>query len=57
VRRRRARLGGAPARTVAWRGKGDVSALAGKPVRLRFAMRDAKLHAFQFSGAAGGGKQ
>ena len=25
-----------------------VNALAGKPVRLRFVMRDAKLYAFQF---------
>jgi hypothetical protein len=25
-----------------------VSALAGKPVRLRFVMKDAKLYAFQF---------
>ncbi|MCC6538323.1 MAG: hypothetical protein IT162_12275 [Bryobacterales bacterium] len=33
----------------AWRGgQTDVSALAGKPVRLRFKMRAAKLYAFQF---------
>ena len=32
-----------------WRQQGpDVSALAGRPVRLRFVMRSAKLFAFQF---------
>jgi len=31
-----------------WQGKADVSALAGKPVRLRLRMRAAKLYAFQF---------
>jgi hypothetical protein len=31
-----------------WRGKSDVSALAGKPVRLHLRMRSAKLYAFQF---------
>ena len=36
------------AKAVTWRGKDDVSALAGKPVQLRFVMRDAKLYAFQF---------
>jgi len=34
--------------TVAWNGNPDVSALAGKPVRLRFEMRAAKLYTFQF---------
>ncbi|MDX9867153.1 MAG: hypothetical protein RBT78_04445 [Kiritimatiellia bacterium] len=35
--------------TVAWKGKGtDVSALAGKPVRIRYEIRDADLYAFQF---------
>ena len=34
--------------TVGWGDKSDVSALAGKPVRLRFEMRSAKLYAFQF---------
>jgi hypothetical protein len=29
-------------------GKADVSALAGKPVRLHLRMRSAKLYAFQF---------
>ena len=32
---------------------GQISdALAGRPVRLRFAMRDMKLYAFQFAAAA-----
>lgn len=31
-----------------WNGQSDVSALVGKPVQLRFVMRDAKLYAFQF---------
>jgi hypothetical protein len=35
-------------RPVKWRGKGDLSALAGKPVRLRVVFRDADLYAFQF---------
>ena len=33
---------------VTWRGSPNVSSLAGKPVRLRFEMRSAKLYAFQF---------
>lgn len=36
------------AHTVTWRGNPDVSPLAGTPIRLRFEMRAAKLHAFQF---------
>ena len=32
-----------------WNGSSDVSSLAGKPVRLRFVMRDTKLYAFQFT--------
>ncbi len=36
------------AATVTWQGKDDLSALTGKPVQLRFVMRDAKLYAFQF---------
>ena len=36
-------------RGVAWKGGGDVSALAGKPVRLRFVLRDADVYAFRFS--------
>jgi len=35
-------------RIVTWQGRDDVSAVAGKPVRLRFVMRDAKLYAFRF---------
>ena len=33
---------------VTWKGKADVKELEGKPVRLRFVMRDARLYAFQF---------
>jgi hypothetical protein len=35
-------------RPVRWKGKEDVSPVAGKPVRLRFVFRDADLYAFQF---------
>ncbi|MFB3829070.1 MAG: hypothetical protein ACE15B_20045 [Bryobacteraceae bacterium] len=35
-------------RTVTWKGSSDVSALAGKPIRLRFLLHDADLYAFQF---------
>ena len=35
-------------RTVVWRGKSDVKPLEGKPVRLRFAITNADLYAFQF---------
>ena len=35
-------------RTVAWRGNPDVGALAGRPVRLRFEVRDADLYSFRF---------
>jgi len=31
-----------------WQGNEDVSPLAGKPVKLRFVMRDTKLYSFQF---------
>jgi len=41
--------GNAVAKPVTWGGSGDVSALAGAPVKLRFVMRDAKLFAFQFT--------
>ena len=34
---------------VAWEGGGDVSSLAGKPVRLRFTLMDADLYAFKFN--------
>lgn len=36
------------ARTVAWKSGADISALAGKPVRLRFQMKDADLFALEF---------
>ncbi|NIP27759.1 MAG: hypothetical protein GWN67_25095 [Phycisphaerae bacterium] len=35
-------------RVVTWNGKSAVAKLTGKPVRLRFVMRDADLYAFQF---------
>jgi hypothetical protein len=35
-------------RTVAWRSRPDLGALAGKPVRLRFDVRDADLYSFRF---------
>jgi len=38
------------AHTVTWAGQSDLSALAGKPLRLHFAMRSTKLYAFQFEG-------
>ncbi|MGE3315274.1 MAG: hypothetical protein AB7O26_09170 [Planctomycetaceae bacterium] len=34
---------------VYWKGKSDVSSLAGKPVRLRINLKRAKLYAFQFT--------
>lgn len=36
-------------RTITWRGKSDMSSVAGKSVRLRFQLNDAKLFAFQFA--------
>ncbi|HSW46625.1 MAG TPA: hypothetical protein VLM89_13765 [Phycisphaerae bacterium] len=35
-------------RPVTWKGSGNLSALAGQPVRLRVAFRDTDLYAFQF---------
>jgi len=35
-------------RTVAWKGNADLGALAGKPVRLRFEVKDADLYSFRF---------
>ena len=35
-------------RVVSWKGGSDVSVLAGKPVRLRFALKDADLYSIQF---------
>ena len=34
---------------VRWKGDSDVSALAGKPIRLRFVMKDADLFALKFN--------
>jgi hypothetical protein len=36
-------------RPVEWKGGCDISALAGKPIRLRFVMKDADLYAIKFS--------
>jgi len=35
-------------RVVAWKNGADVSTLAGRPIRLRFVMRDADLYSFRF---------
>lgn len=35
-------------RVVTWKGGGDVSRLAGKPVRLRFVLKDADLYSIRF---------
>jgi len=35
-------------RVVTWKGKSNVAALAGQPVRVRFVMRDADLYSFRF---------
>ena len=35
-------------RVVTWKQKSDVSQLAGKPVRLRFVMKDAELFSLRF---------
>jgi hypothetical protein len=35
--------------TVSWKGNSDLSALAGKPLRIRVQMRNTKLYAFQFT--------
>lgn len=42
-------FGDALERTVPWSDGSDVRKLAGKPVRLRFVLRDADLYSFQFS--------
>jgi len=39
-------------RTVSWRGTSDVHTLAGKPVRLKFELRNCDLYAFQFQNIA-----
>lgn len=36
-------------KTVSWKDNSDLSDLAGRPVQIRFVMRDAKLYAFQFT--------
>jgi len=35
-------------RAVAWKGGEDVSALSGKPIRLRFVIKEADLYRFRF---------
>lgn len=37
------------ARVVRWQGSSDVSVLAGRPIRLRFVMKDADLYSLKFS--------
>jgi hypothetical protein len=37
-------------KVVTWNGTGDLAAWSGRPVRLRFVIRAAKLYAFQFTG-------
>jgi len=39
---------------VAWKGGADVARLAGQPVRLRFAMKDAGLYSFRFRNSSTG---
>ena len=41
-------FGDAIERTATWKNGGDVGALAGRPVRLRFVLHDADVYAFQF---------
>ena len=41
-------IGDEIARVVRWKGGSDLSALAGKPVRLRFVLKDADLYSFRF---------
>lgn len=43
-------FGDALDRVVTWQGGTDVSTLAGRPVRLRFQMKDADLYSFRFRG-------
>jgi hypothetical protein len=42
-------FGDSIARRVTWKNDADLSLLAGKPVRLRFDLKDADLYAFQFA--------
>jgi hypothetical protein len=41
-------IGDSTGRTVSWKGRTDVSAMAGRAVRLRFVMKDADLYSFKF---------
>lgn len=41
-------IGDQIARTVAWRGGSDVSKLAGRPIRLRFVLKEADLYSLKF---------
>jgi len=41
-------FGDALARTVTWKDRSDLSAMAGRPIRLRFLLRDADLYALKF---------
>jgi len=43
-------FGDSLARQVTWKETGDLGSLVGKPVRLRFALKDADLYAFRFAG-------
>ena len=36
-------------RTITWKGNRDVGKLAGRPIRLRFEIKDADLYSFRFS--------
>jgi hypothetical protein len=36
---------------VKWKGNADVSRFAGQPIRLRFALKNSHLYAFQFEGS------
>jgi hypothetical protein len=45
-------IGDETARRVSWQRKPDVGSLRGKPVRLRFTMRDARLYSLRFESAA-----
>ena len=44
----REQIGNEINRIVTWKGGSDVSALSGKPVRLKFVMKDADLYSLQF---------
>jgi hypothetical protein len=39
---------------VTWKGKGDLSGLAGKPIRLKFYLQNAALYSFHFTGEYSG---